>query len=61
MLEVAYNFKGEELVRRCRFPQAQNMFKSAIVINSDFDVARKNLVEVEKILYTRQFSKTFIK
>jgi glycosyltransferase involved in cell wall biosynthesis/Tfp pilus assembly protein PilF len=61
LLEIAYNEKGIELARKNRLPQAMNMFKSALTVNSSFDVARNNLAELNKILNSRQFSKTFIR
>ena len=53
LLEVAYNAKGAELAKRNRLPQALNMFRNALQINSNFDAARSNLNQVEKMLHPR--------
>jgi GT2 family glycosyltransferase/glycosyltransferase involved in cell wall biosynthesis/Tfp pilus assembly protein PilF len=61
LLEVAYNEKGIELTKRNRLPQAVSMFKSSISVNPRFDVARANLVQVNKLLSSTSFSKKFIR
>ncbi|MDD5649602.1 MAG: glycosyltransferase [Candidatus Nanoarchaeia archaeon] len=61
LLEVAYNDKGIDLANKNSFQKAIFMFKSALSVNPNFDIAKSNLSIVNKLLETRQFSKKFIK
>ena len=61
LLEIAYNEKGIELVKRNRLPQALNMFSASLSINSRFSDAMSNWNSVNKILHSSTFSNKFIK
>jgi len=52
MLEIAYNEKGIELVKKNRLKQSFLMFKSSLRINPDFSLAKNNLEQIERILKT---------
>jgi tetratricopeptide (TPR) repeat protein len=61
LLEVLYNEKGIELVNKNKFLVAIRMFKSALSINPNFDIAKTNLSVLNKLMEAKQFSKKFIK
>jgi len=61
LLEILYNEKGIELVNKNKFLVAARMFKSALSINPNFDIAKANLSALNKLTETKQFSKKFIK
>ena len=50
MLEIAYNEKGVVLAKKNKLQQSVIMFKSAIAINSNFDLAKSNLSKIKKFL-----------
>jgi len=60
LLEIAYNEKGIELANKNNFLKSIVMFKSALAINPNFDIAKSNLSAINKVIESKQFSKRFI-